>query len=286
MNFIKNEHTTYTKPFTLTSSKAVRKTLPTRNLQLGIIDLKEDKRPKNNKRYSVISAGDYKLESAEIPQSSHMLLDLDLYALYIDDLPDFNKKNEGLLKISINTKNPQDLKASDTMATLVTNFTSKDGSYAPSFLYKGVFRNILLEKWVNLKFDLYELDSGAEQYFSKVKQVINGVPEIKHIDVLKGMPYISLATSLFESIISTFGRSKDDHMWGEIPLLDINPTIGGAFLRSGIYVLFEDTNSQKAKISYRHLEYMNERLVVKKSITKKTLSNHLLFGVQLRGYKG
>ncbi len=284
---MKQEQTTGTiamKPFALSATEVSATRLPTRSLQLGYIDLKKDKRPRNNKRYPILSAGDYNIETTPIPKSRYMLLDLDLYSFFVDDLPDFNKRNEGLLKISINTKNPQDLKASDTMATLVTNFSSKDSSYAPGFLYKGVFRNILVEKWVNLKFDLYELDSDAEKYFTKVKQVINGVPEIKNIDVLKGMPYINLATSLFESIITTFGRNKDDHLWGEIPILDINPTIGGAFLRSGIYVLYETVNSKKESISFTQLEYMNERLVLKKGITRKTLSNHLLFGIQLREY--
>jgi len=222
------------------------------------------------------------MESLEIPKTRYKKLDLDLYAFYIDNLPDFTKNNEGLLKVSVNTKNPQDLNAStDTDATIATNFKGKDGNYAPRFLYKGVFRNVLLEKWINLRFDLYELDTDTDVYFDKVKQVVNGVPEIKNLDVLKGIPYLNLATSLFESIINTFGRNPDDYIWGEIPILDINPTIGGAFLRSGIYVLYEETNSKKEKISITDIEYLNERIQLKKSSKKRKISNHLIYGIQI-----
>jgi len=272
------------KPFVIGMNETSRADFPTRTIKLGFVHLKNDSRPKNNVKYDIISAGDYQMEILPVPDSAYKKLDLDLYGLYIDDLPDFTHKNEGLLKVSVNTKNPQDLNATDTDATTATNFKGKDGSYAPTFLYRGVYRNVLFEKWINLRFDLYELDTDADEYFGKVKQVINGVPEIKNLDILKGIPYLNLATSLFESIINTFGKNPDDHVWGEIPLLDINPTIGGAFLRNGIYILFEDINSKKEKLSFNHLEYMNERVQLKNNSGKKTVSNHLLFGIQINAH--
>lgn len=278
--YIENE-TIGLKPFAISTKEAIAVDFPSRSLKLGFVDLKQGTRPKQNVKYDLKSAGDHSLEELAVPETVYKRLNLDLYAFYIDDLPDFTKRNEGLLKIAASTKNPQDLNAVDTDATVATNFKGKDGSYAPTFLYKGVFRNILFEKWINLKFDLYELDTDADQYFGKVKQVINGVPEIKNLDVLKGIPYLNLATSLFESIVNTFGKNPDDHIWGEIPILEINPTIGGAFLRSGIYILFEELNSKKESISFSHLEYLNERVQLKSSAKKKKLPNHLIFGVQI-----
>lgn len=258
---------------------------PTRVLKLGFVNLGDDNRPKNNKRYDIISASDGAMESIEYPDTLYKRLDLNLYAFYIDDLPDFTKKNEGLLKISVNTRNPQNIQATDNDATTATNFQAEDGSYAPTFLSRGVFRNVLFENMINLKFDLYELDTDAGEYFNKVKQVVNDVPEIKNLDVLKGIPYLNLASSLFESIINTFGKNPDDYLWGEIPTLEIDPTIGGAFLRSGIYVLFEEINSHKEKIGFSHLEYLNERVVLKKETKRQGLSNHLIFGIRLKKYE-
>lgn len=259
---------------------------PTRSLELGFIDLESDKRPKTNKRYNVISAGDEKLNELPIPDSQFKILDIDLYSFFVDDLPDFwSKRNEGFLKISINTRDPQNLYGSEKDATLATNFSVKDGNYAPSFLYKGVFRNIIFKDFVNLKFDLYELDSDADQYFNKIKSVINGVPEIKNLDVLKGIPYLNLATQLFDSIITTFGKNPDDHIWGEIPIMDLSPIIGSAFLRSGIYVMFENKNSKKESISNSNMEYLNGKIVMKKGASKKTLSNHLMFGIKVANFQ-
>lgn len=255
---------------------------PTRSLELGFVDLKGDKRPKTNKRYPIISAGDEKLEALPIPNTPFKKLDIDLYSFFVDDLPDFwSKKNEGFLKVSVNTRDPHNLNGSDKDATLATNFSVKDGNYAPSFLYKGVFRNIIFQDFVNLKFDLYELDSDAEQYFNKVKSVINGVPEIKNLNVLKGIPYLNLATQLFESIITTFGKNPDDHIWGEIPIMDLSPIIGSAFLRSGIYVMYENKNSKKESLSNTHMEYLNGKIILSKNASKKTLSNHLMFGIKI-----
>ena len=275
------------KPFTMTMDESVIKIadFPTRSLRLGFVDLGQDKRPKTNKSYNIVSAGDDKLDAMPIPNSQYKKLDLDLYAFYVDDLPDFwSKRNEGFLKISANTRDPNDLNGIEKDATLATNFKVKDGNYAPAFLYRGVFRNIIFKDFINLKFDLYELDSDADQYFNKVKSVINGVPEIKNLNVLKGIPYLNLATQLFESIITTFGKNPDDHIWGEIPIMDLNPIIGGAFLRNGIYIIYEAVNSKNESVSITDIEYLNERITLRKESKKSTLSNHLIFGAQINSH--
>ncbi|MBD0833278.1 hypothetical protein [Aestuariibaculum sediminum] len=102
--------------------------------------------------------------------------------------------------------------------------------------------------------------------------------------MLKGIPYLNLATQLFESIITTFGKNPDDHIWGEIPIMDLSPIIGSAFLRSGIYILYENKNSKKETIGNSHMEFLNGKIVLKKEVSKQTLSNHLMFGIKVDNY--
>lgn len=258
---------------------------PERALQLGYVDLGEDHpRPEAGRVYEVVSASSKRVGRVAYPVSDFRRMHLDLYEFYVDDLPDFlSKKNEGMLKIQASTKNPQDLSGSMTDAAFVTEFKAKDGSYAPSFLYRGVFRNVLLQDWVTLSFELYELDSDASEYYGKIKGVIENIPEIKNLDVLKGIPYLNLATQLFDGIITTFGRNADDHLWGELPILEIHPTPGGAFLRTGIYLLAEKLNSKGKLVELDTLEYQDGRVHSKKG---KSLSNHLLFGVSLGEHVG
>lgn len=253
---------------------------PERALQLGFVDLGEDHpRPEAGIAYEVVSASSQRVGRVPFPMTDYRRLHLDLYEFYVDDLPDFlSKKNEGLLKIQASTKNPQDLAGSMTEAAFVTEFRAKDGAYAPSFLFRGVFRNILLQEWVTLSFELYELDSDASEYYAKIKGVIENVPEIKNLDILKGIPYLNLATQLFDGIITTFGRNADDHLWGELPILEVQPTPGGAFLRTGIYILAEKMTSSGKLIELGDLQYKDGLVFRKKG---KKLPNHLLFGVSL-----
>ena len=212
------------------------------------------------------------------PSTPYRRANLDLYDFFIDDLPDFGKSNEGLLKVQVSTKDPQNLEGSTFDAAFATEFRGKDNSYAPTFLYRGVFRNVLLQDWINLKLELYELDTDASEYFQKIKGVVDKVPEIKNLDILKGIPYLNLATHLFEGIVTIFGRNPDDHLWGELPILELVPTPGGAFLRTGIYVLAEKVNSKKEEIRLDDLRYRNGQLT---HANGTRLSNHLIFGFGL-----
>jgi hypothetical protein len=253
---------------------------PERALQLGYVDLVEDHpRPEAGIAYEVVSASSKRVGEIPFPKSDFRRMHLDLYEFYVDDLPDFlSKRNEGLLKVEASTKNPQDLSGSMTDAAFVTEFAAKDGKYAPSFLYRGVFRNLLFQDWVTLNFQLFEIDSDALKYYDKVKGVIENVPEIKNLDILKGLPYLNLATQLFDGIIQAFGRNADDHLWGELPILEVQPTPGGAFLRTGIYLLSEKLNSSGKWVEFSDLEYRDGRVHSKKG---RKLPNHLLFGVSL-----
>lgn len=251
-----------------------------RALQLGFVDLGEDHpRPDSDEAYDIVSASSQVVGRVPYPDSAYRRLNLDLYEFYVDDLPDFpGTRNEGMLKIQASTKNPQDLGGSMTEAASVTEFSAKDRSYAPSFLYRGVFRNLIVQEWVTLSFELHELDSDASEYYGKVKSVIDDIPEIQNLDVLKGIPYLNLATQLFEGIINTFGRQGDDHLWGELPILELEPTPGGAFLRTGIYLLAEKHNGKGKRVDLASLVYKDGQVHSK---IRKRLPNHLLFGVSV-----
>lgn len=253
---------------------------PGRALQLGYINLGDDHpRPKPNQDYTVVSASSDEIAHVSVPATPFRRLHLDLYEFFIDDMPDFlTPNNEGLLKVQVSTKNPQDLGGSMFDAAFVTEFRGKDNSYAPTFLYRGVFRNVIFQDWVTLKVELYELDTDASEYYDKIKKVIDGVPEVKTLDILNGIPYLNLATKLFEGIIKTFGKNPDDHLWGELPILEVDPTPGGAFLRSGIYILAEKRNSRDQELHLEELTYRNARLVHSNGVR---MSSHLLFGVSV-----
>jgi len=251
-------------------------------VDLGFINLRNDRRPKRNQFYEVLSASAGQIESIPFPDDTEFKrLNLDLYSLYIDNLPDFTRKNEGLLKIGINTRDPQNLENSPNDASVATHFRVKDKNYAPSFLYKALYRNILFRDWINLKIDLFELDKGADEYYKKIKGSLDNVPEIKNLDILKGIPYLNIATSLFEGLIKTFGKNPDDHIWSEVPVLELYPTPLGAFLRNGIYVLFQKTNSAKQSVSISDLKFVDNKVV---SDTKE-IPNHLIFGLNIRNHK-
>jgi len=65
-----------------------------------------------------------------------------------------------------------------------------------------------------------------------------------------------------------------------MPLLEINPSIGGAFLRNGLYVIFEQINSKKETIIFEDLQYKDEFLEIKDK-KKLRLSNHLILNIRI-----
>jgi hypothetical protein len=254
-------------------------------LQLGFVNLGDDRLPIQDKEYPVIPASSAEMEDKPVPQTNFKRLNFDLICFYNDNLPDFLGGNkEGLFKVSVNTRDPQNLTNAENDITMATDFVVKDQQYAPGFLHKGVYRNVIFNEWINLRFDLYELDTDAGVYLDKVNAVINGVPEIKNLNVLNGIPYLSLATKLFEGIVRTFGKNPDDHIWGEIPILEITPTIGGAFLRSGIYVIFQSRNKKDEQVSVDKFFYKNNQLFIRGTNLKR-LSNHLLFSIALQPHQ-
>ncbi len=258
---------------------------PERALQLGYVDFGEDHTgPEVGTSYPVVSASSQSVGRVPFPKADYRRLQLDLSDLFVDGLPGFSsKRNKGLLKVQASTKNPHDLSGSMTDAAFVTEFSAKDSSYAPAFPCRGAIRNILFQDWVTLSFELYELDSKASKHLGKVKRVLEEIPDIKSLDVLKGFPYLNLTTQLFQGIINTFGKDADDPPWGELPILALEPTPGGAFLRTGIYFLAEKQTSKGKPVELDSLEYKDGQI---RSKLEKRLPNHLLFGVSVVTHEG
>jgi hypothetical protein len=202
-----------------------------------------------------------------------------LTSFYCDDLPDVFGANEGMFKTLISSRNPENLNAK-TGISFVSKFNVKDRNYSSSFLYRGVYRNIVFQDFVNFSFQLNELDTDASVYYDKVNNILDGVPEIKSLDVISGIPYLSLATKLFDGIVKTFGKNPDDEVWAEIPTLDIDPTPGGAFLRTGIYVIFELKNSDKKQINHKSLVYKNNG--IKTNNKDLRLSNTVTVNISIK----
>ena len=141
-----------------------------RSVALGFVDLKGGKRPEPNKAYEIIEASSAELEALPFPEDTEFRrLSLDLNNFYVEDLPDFTSNNEGMMRLQVNTRNPQNLAEIPTDMTFVNKFEVKDKSYAPSFLYRGVFRNVLFREWINLRIDLFELDTDANVYYDKIR---------------------------------------------------------------------------------------------------------------------
>jgi len=254
--------------------------MTTKNVSMGFVKLNQDTKPITDKEYEIITPDDSSMADLLYPTNNDIFcLDIDILNFFIDDLPDFGKSNEGLLKIQLSTRNPQNLDNSPVDATFIAQFSGKDNSYSSSFLYRGAFRNVIFRRCLNIRFDLYELDTDLNVYYDKMKSVISDIPEIKSLDILNGIPYINLATKLFDGIIKVFGKNEDDHVWGEVPILDIDPIPGSAYLRSGIYVIYETKNSKGESIKPSDLKYINGMLKV-----SKRAPNHLLYNVRINPY--
>jgi hypothetical protein len=204
---------------------------------MGFVVLGPDSAPARGKSYDVVPADALEIASLPFPASPERFFDLDVLSFYSGDLPGWGR-NEGLVKIQVDTRPPQTV-GSDVTASFVTKCSVRDYKYAPGFLYRGVFRNVIFGDYLNLRFGLTELDGDAGPFLDKVQSVLRDVPELKQLDILKGIPYLELGTKLVEGILRTFGRNPDDEVWTETPLLSLEPLTAGAYLRRGIYIVFD-----------------------------------------------
>jgi hypothetical protein len=260
---------------------------PERPVNLAFVDLKGDDRPKGEKLYDVVPASSDVVGKLAVPTSAPVLrmVDLTLTRLFVEELPDWTKKNEGLLKLRVNTRDPAAPSQPPVDVTFVTDFTVEEGGFAPTFLYRNVFRNVLFKEHVDIHVNLFELDDDLSSSYHQAQQIVSGVSEFNILDVARGIPYLNIATGLFEGMLGTFGKNANDHIWGESPTLELDPAPGSAFLRSGIYCLFEERYqkdhqgaSKGSPVSMSQLQFKNGELMSPSG----ALPNHLIFNIKIR----
>jgi len=75
--------------------------------------------------------------------------DMSLLSFYVEDLPDFSNKNEALLKIEINSRDPKNAQSKNNF-TFALDFKARDGDYAPGFLSRKIFRSALFDDQITL----------------------------------------------------------------------------------------------------------------------------------------
>jgi hypothetical protein len=258
-----------------------------RTVNLAFVDLRGDRSPLPGKDYELVDATSEAVGALPIPPSDFKSLSLQLLNLYIEDLPDFTHKNEGLLKLNSETRTYKD-KSNKEELTYSVEFSVRDRNYAPGFLQRDVFKHVLIQNTLNLSFNLVELDKDLAEVYTKVAGVVND-SGLSSIDALNTIPYLKVAAKLFGGLIKVFGKNADDLVWSEAPSLDLSPAPGGAFLRTGIYLLYEmksihptksSRNKEGIKIKVKDLLYSDGE-IRHKDDPQFPLSNHLMFNIRI-----
>lgn len=262
----------------------------TRSVRLAAVDLQSDSTPAAHKHYSLITASSASLAALPVPSTPLKHLSLELQNLYVEDLPEFRNRTEGILTLTCHTRTIENTNNKEELRNAL-QFRVKSRNYAPGFLQRAAFRHILLSEYFDLGLDLVEIDKSFATAYVKVEKVVSD-SGLLTIDALNSIPYLKVASRLFSGLIQAFGRNPDDQVWKEVPGLHVSPGPGGAFLRTAIYVLYE----RRSIFNTRHgrkrsgkampladLVYRNGELH-HKSDPAWPLANHLVFGITLRSY--
>lgn len=241
---------------------------------LTFVHLDGDATPKKDKSYRVIPAYSEEVGQAPYPGTPWMYLDLDIQTFYSGDMPDFTSNNEGVMRLQLDARDPQD-HAKVKPASQLLKFRVRDHDYAPGFNTRGAFANVLFSSLVNLTVEVDELDQDASVIFDKVEAVVtdSGLGEI---DVVQNFPYLDVGVKLMKSIVKNFGRNPDDPVWRDRMTLRPTPIAGSAFLRPGIYFLI---GKKTLPDDHSEFSFVNERLLLD---GKQVHATHFRFGVNLR----
>lgn len=256
-----------------------------RALQLGFVQLGDDVFPATGKEYPVVPASSADLAGLATPETPYKGVTVKLLGFWVEDLPDsFSSKNEVFLSFVAQTRDPKTPESSSREDDVVFSLdgTVRDGSFMAGALQRKVFANVVVENDFEFSLDLVEKDNDLKVQYDKVKGKLGGL-QSTGLDVLEGIPYVSLATSVFEGLLSAFGKNADDPVWGECPVLSLVPGPGAAFLRSGIYVLIEKKNVAKGTVmDLTQLRYKSDELA---HAQNKKLSTHAILSVQVKPFE-
>jgi len=253
--------------------------MPERSLSYGYVNLEGKPAPTTNQDYSVVDTTDGML--SQLPVGPDCDTSTGLYAatlqilsLWIEDLPDIVPPNEGLLKLAGRTRTGEDPNIHEGMA-VDFNFNVRDRSSAPIGFALG-FTNLLLKNRLSLGLQLLELDKNASEYYKRVKDAISPETGRQLIDVLKGVPYLELATSVADGLIRAFGNNESDVVWSSNPVFAVIPAPGAPFLRTGIYVVYENPEDD---IRPADLRYQDRWIGLRAESDMRLPRNHLVFSL-------
>ncbi|MBM2614995.1 hypothetical protein JIG36_05410 [Actinoplanes sp. LDG1-06] len=225
------------------------------SLSFGYVKLDNNVGPNTGHDYPVLDATDASLSGLPIGPGCDATTGLyavtfQVLSLWIEDLPDFGS-NEVLFKLSGQTRAGEDPNLRvDTAVDF--NFRVPDRNRASIDFALG-FTNVLLRNRLVIGLQLIELDKDASAYYKKVKDAISPETGRQLIDVLKGVPYLELATSVADGLIEAFGKNDSDQVWSSNPVFAVRPAPGAPFLRTGIYVAYENPcdDLPPAALTYR-----------------------------------
>lgn len=241
---------------------------------LFFVNVDTGKDPEDGKEYELIPAGSSKVRSRAVPKGPYRTFLLDIHKFFSGDMPDMTDTNEGLLRLEVDTRDPQEIDTAKR-AAVVAKFRVRDWEDSQGFLSRGVYRNVLFSDFVNLHISLVELDQSLGGYFEKVEKVFDesGLGEL---DMVKSIPFLDIGRKLVGGILDTFGKNKDDVLWEERPILSLAAAPASANLRSGIYVMVDRRalNNQPGLLVYRDGDVLVEKARLK--------AMHFVFSIEVK----
>jgi len=243
-----------------------------RVIKLGYIDRNSE----NANR--ILDASDDHLKKLDIEKNQDFYtLSVGFVGGYIEDLPDGKMKNEMFLSIETETF---DENGNSEPVTYTYETKINDNHELAGMNNRMIFNNLKIKKKLELEIQLIEKDSGLKKQYDKFKAVSESDTLKNGIDIAYGVPYVKLATSLMEGVVNLFGSDHDDQVWDECPTLAIEPLDGMAYLRSGLYVIFEARNIKKGQeINAKDLIFENNKVRHKNGVT---MSNYLLMSIRIK----
>jgi hypothetical protein len=248
-------------------------------LSYGFVDLGGKDFRSTAEGRPVLDATDGRI--GELPVGPSITDAIPLYAatmqvleLWIEDLPNAPFiKNKGVLRLAGRTRADADPNM-HIDAAVDLDFTVNDRRRA-SVAFEMGFANLMFRNRLDLGFELIELDSDPKDKYQQIKNSIDTESGRQLLDVLNGVPYVQLATRIADGLIQAFGKNESDLVFDGDPVFAIHPAPGAPFLRSGIYIAYENAEDDlpPTQLWYR------DRRVERAGEDKRLDRNYLVFSM-------
>jgi hypothetical protein len=216
----------------------------TEAMQIAFVDLGASSAPRGGMEYPLLDATDPEMEKRRVglqsrPSHDGFLVTIQVLSLWTQNMRDWGHRNEGLLKLSGNTRDRADPSQRVEIATTI-DFRGRDERLAPITFQMG-FSELLIKEQLTLGLHLTELDKDASAYYATLKSSIEPTAGKAVMDLARiNIPYLELATKLADGLISTFGKNSNDTTFRYEASVAVHPQSGGPYLRSGIYAFYPD----------------------------------------------